>query len=689
MESKQDELVAAALGNLMSSGDLPVVEQRPRKRVRVDADDDDEKKQGNPIEQLTNLRRQIEALVQRAEHLSSNLPTNDSTAIYTAYQETKQKLLLELQQLGEIQQSLSQGQLVNTEELNRVKADLQQQITSLGSILAAMEQQIRDVKNVRQSFGVPDVLSPSSDDMANYYGVYVYDLMRQSALDKLRALEQLTPANWPLNVTTKTDVVAQLLTPTIFAVGQKQNQIQTNYLNLLKSVTEQNVVDNEEKKQFEAEQKIVKSRLNQDGIIAKSYRLALQQLTNDVTITKECQKLITKWIKYPIGALTGDILSGISNIRMFENDVLPVQVQQGQQFEIPKEIKNLNIEAITSRLDEEKRWRLIPTDQKEALRNVALQWAEEGKIEQQGTNPKTRLLRMLRGVASKMGLQILEYSPTLDTVLKTAATNWDNERMTFQMQAACREKSSDQKELQRVVRPQVWRTEILQVARGNKEVGGVHGWFLLDKNNSPNKMYGIVHGRDGRVLVDVTSNFELKTTEIGQTQGVPRVTNEHKQATLDITFVCAQRESKVQLGQAEQIDYSIGGKNPNHLGTLLILWMMASLVDSGYYGIMLEVVGSEIASGGEGWSQGAADSKIASYYHRYFRFQRSASLDFFQPDPSLLAFHPEWNAYEATPTDLDEPLKLEIMYRPYPTVADLADMVSRLVYKVQEYYNFR
>ena len=123
---------------------------------------------------------------------------------------------------------------------------------------------------------------------------------------------------------------------------------------------------------------------------------------------------------------------------------------------------------------------------------------------------------------------------------------------------------------------------------------------------------------------------------------------------------------------------------------------------------MLEVVGTEGGSEEkkirgpqdiqEGVSQGKANSSVAAFYQRQFKFQRTGPLESFSDEPALGYFHPNWNAYTLPKKRLTEAERLQqsqrqqpklvlpVMLRPYPTLPDLADTLARLVHDVQKHY---
>jgi len=208
---------------------------------------------------------------------------------------------------------------------------------------------------------------------------------------------------------------------------------------------------------------------------------------------------------------------------------------------------------------------------------------------------------------------------------------------------------------------------------------------MLDKTGQ--KFMGVIHCRNVNLLPQILTDIHLKTSDVGRQQGVPAISDDILKNTVDITFVCTQRTQVTPLfasSRQEQVtvDYSLRGKRPYNLGNLLILWALVSLLDAGFYGTMLEVVSSRNnARNKEGFSEGPVNTAVAAFYQRYFKFQRSGTLRDFQPGPALAFFHPGWEAYIADP-----PTSLEVMYRPYPTIADLSDMVARLVSLLETYY---
>ncbi len=680
----------------------------PRKRVR------------SADQEINELQSRVDLLVQAADSIEASLDDNDAQAIYGEYQNTKRQLSSSAAQLNQLRNRLetaqrdllavqlqrdqallekgaeSEAKTAANAELEARQRELDQVTQGLNGLRAridtlqrkmdSIQTRLTQTKTLRGLFGVPQEQAVGATTMSNYFGVYTYNEMLGAARKALAQVQQQPLDQRPVFVSAE-DVFDNVVRPALTAVREQEVATQTEYAAQVQSILDEAPEGKDaDQARWVAELAVVKARYEPNGgSIGQAFELALTEARRDPRMLAAEQDLVAQAANFPVGVGTNYVLQGIANTRMFENDILPEQATAGQQESVRPGIGQDTAEFATMRasLDGDKRWRVTSAADKQALLNQALAWADDAKVPP-ARNVKDTLVRMLEGVAAKLGLRFFQYAPTelRSPDLVAAAAQWDAETMTLQMQSACRENPGT-REPQKVIKRKTWNQEMLAVAAGkNRAVPGVIAWLLMERTATPTKLFGIVQGRDARRIPDVTTGFRLETTEVGRSQGVPELSPDTLQQSVDLTFLCAQR-----LRSLNGIDYSINGQSPNQLGTLMVLWFLVNLVDAGYLGAILEVVGK--SGNTEGVSNAPANSAVAAYYHRYFKFQRSDSLQFFAQDPSLLAFHnePEWNAYRAVSTTGKE-LDLEIMYRPYPTVADLRDMIARLVQKVVQYYRF-
>ena len=607
--------------------------------------------------------------------------------MYARYQETKQRLIEYLQQWIKLSGQF-QG---NNEEIRQHVRDateeLKRYINALSDVFNEMQAQVNSYDEIRRKFDINNPLTQK--DMDNYYGVYVYNLMIDAMKKKLNSL---TTANIPNDIFTSSEIITRILIPEAKREHLIQTQLQRAYQNTLEDlIRDVPNEDSEMKWYLLGELKISLNRTTENGIIDTAYDNAIIQFQSFPVVKSKVNDLIESLFNYDYA------LTKIANERMFENDLSPTQINEGATWNIASSVveeakkKNSNFSQQIQNQREhliktDIAWRRLPTLRKKYYIQFAKRWADEKKIPSPISH-SMYLLRLLKGIASKLGLRFFQYAPlTNNNNLQNGieSIRGKSNNIINQIRAAC---ISDTHIIQNnfranvVSNQRVIQPEILTALEGYAEKKqephpSVQGWFLMNDTDKPEKLYGIIHGRKTS-MVDGYPDFSLQTTDIGVQQGVPQVQN--LKNSLDITYVCSQRLKEV-IYFNERVEYAILGKEPRHLGTLMILWMICNAKPKEFDGLMLDVVRSE-NEGKEGFSFGKTDSNVAAYYQRYFKFQRTHDLDQFSVTPSLIVFHPDWKAYQYQGGN-----KNDIMYRPYPTGPDLLDMIARLVYNIKSYY---
>lgn len=393
------------------------------------------------------------------------------------------------------------------------------------------------------------------------------------------------------------------------------------------------------------------------------------------------------------------VLGGVANWRMFENDLTQDQKNNGQKVSylnfaylgvtgtLP--VQTAKRLAAESRLQEEAQaYHDLNEEQTTQLLKDALFWNSMFLQEDQRPG-KFELINALQGIAKRLGLCIMQFAPLdkKDARLTDLMKTLGEEQLLNEMRSACRTNPNEKNSKQFVIEPATWQTQVAQVIFQNVQTSeDVIGYFLVsDPDQLPPEatphFYGFAQGRHSgknAALID----FSLKTTAFGESQGVPKITEELQTTTLDLTFLCAQRSA----------EYPVLTKIGHHLGTLLALYFLVHQLDQGFTGVMLDVVAQGTQDSPEGIPSGQANSDVAVYYHKTFKFQRTNPVKkntrlLYSKSLALLAFHadPDWAAYTLTMNDRKE-RKTNLMYRPYPTVIDLRFMVARLVKKVTQYY---
>lgn len=675
--------------------------------------------------ELRNLNDRISHLIQRTEELDGYLDAlidqgqGDINVIYGQYEESKQLLATQVQNIKALQVQLQQYQRQAAfeqeerrdyaqvadqqiaEEDERQQVDYDNVVRSLSSsvnefedTLNALQVKILGIQQVRQQFNVPQVLTVET--MGNYYGVYIYNKLINTVLQTLNNLQQ---QGQQLPIYSLIDLNVQVIIPALDAQLNVERQKQRDYLTTVNNIlgnrgdekkgeAERDRVDDQ---QWQDQQILVRNRIEGDqNTLNKARELAQIALNTEPRYIRQQERLIQSWVQMPIGIRNGGqyILGGIANARMFENDVAP----EYQQFDprLPVDAQN----EMRLRSQPDLAWKNTPPSVKKRYLDIANQWALEQKLTEviaDQVNPKEQLVRYLRALSGFLGIKIYQYAPRLEADLQQIARGWDVENMTRQMRSSCGRNPNQNNDTQPVIPIDQWKI-ILGHITGDENLGGeekfadgLSGWVVLD-GESKSKFYGILHTGNVARHPGLVENSTLRTTAIGKQQGVPTVQNFEQ--SLDMTFLCTQRSEQVEYkgGFELNINYRLKNKAPHHIGLLLMLWGLVSNIDQDYYGTTLSVVG--INDGyEEGGSWGLADTRVAAFYQRYFKYQRTSGLDTFDTNNSLYYFHPEWNAYSREVNAAAEARpEHQLMYRPYPTVSDLQDMIARLIYLSVQYY---
>jgi hypothetical protein len=644
-----------------------------------DGNDDGADETKNP-EGYQNIVEQLDTLISRAKALlQRNVGESDATQIYQEFQRVKVQLLEKLKRAREAAENGAQIPGVNWD-------DIQSRINELQDILNELGNRLQQSQAIRDRFQVPHFLDTQTD-FSNYYGVYIYNTMMtlvESFKNKFRRN--------PLAIGASTAAKARdlVLASSVTEVADEKKQEQEAYYNLLVELDDET---------YREEIKQVQARFVDGGVIDQAAKVVTDQVSN---MLDSLVPSLADLYSFPVGARAGYYLQREAGERMYENDVADSQnIQVDRRFyEVPPSQQE---EAKTSARNDIV-WRKKDWPVKTGLFDQAITWALENGLERSPVEPtlilKRDLTLALEGILKHLQLVIYQYSPVRNEALGAIMSR--NKDLEDHVRQSCKSVPSDQQ--QRVIpeypqndSPSVW-SQIMRIVRGEQDPHEADiGYVLLKEDGT---YMGIIQCLDGRAnpeLQTAMKRFPLETSDVGRDQGIPRITSmEQYFSSLDITFLCAQR--------LDQAPFLIRDKKPRNLGTLLMLWVLVQQLNAGYQGIRLEVVGQEDAKL-PGKGMGLANTTVAAYYQRYFKFQRTSSLENFATSASLGFFHPGWEGYrisslvqeeEKEPVQkkqkkkqkskkkvVEEP-ELQIMYRPYPTSADLTDMIARLVQQTVE-----
>lgn len=639
-----------------------LLRERTGKQQKRTNESDEIKVMSNSL--LTQLGR-LEAMANNVQVKLFSLKHPDAQSIYQEYLNTKTSFIKEIDRLTKLQKDLEQNGVRNIQQLDRLQQSISERLNILENTFQKIISEIDQIENVRQRFNIPDQID--NKDMSNYYGVYVYNEMLEKGQQTLTSLSAQGESDSKIHSEVKSSIEK---------IRTSELKLQTEYKTLLESLISdlKEAGDEKEVKRWENELQTVKKRTedSKQGIINQAYTLAINQITKSLDERSERKEEVESEVEPEESSIEivpmEDVIEEESKeIEEEKNNpvnyaFIPESVVFTRAFE--SDTPNMD-QTFKLRYTDDLNWKNTSIGEKQVYIKLATVWANENNIRVPNSG-KGKLIALLRGIALKLGLDFFQYAPILDNTLKSSALKWNDNEMTTQMQNACKKNIEDKQ--QSVIRPETWRDEIVNVAKGKEPpTDGVYGWLLMDP--LANKFYGIVHGRDARKISDVV-DFKISNVKKNQALGAPLVRN--IQDTLDITFVCSQRNDR----------YKIDNKKPRHLGTLMILWILASLLNNGFYGVMLQVVGVN-AGDAEGISSGEVDTSVASYYHRYFKFQRTSTLNEYAKNGDIDVFDEQGGG---RPYYIVTGKKEDIMYRPYPTVDELTDMVARLTQKIQTYY---
>jgi hypothetical protein len=702
--------------------DVPgLVPRRVRKRRRTAAgiaiDDEPEQKQGiNPFEPLRQLAGRVKSLITRANDLLGEMnaaPANaDAQAIYGQLQKSKQQLIEQIDKLvqlratlvqvqqdaDEYEQKIGQNILVDPQELNAFSeafdTDFNLLEQAVDTLETQMRQQVQQAQAIRVQFQVPEEMTEQKD-FDNYYGVYIYNVLINACKQVLQTLNVVPPA-----------------VPGIYNAGELFSAIIDNEVALetrkqviyLQSITDlQNNIQQKglqaeyktQLEQWEVEKIAVNQRLSvNNGTLLRCKTLAMEEVKRNQALQIEADKQVGYWQPFEQSL----ILTGVAGTRMFENDILPEQKREQPDVkkEYSKEFNELSVEtknAWGKRAVEDIQWRETSILEKQRYLQVASGWAIEAgypvaSIEEESPAPDV-FARLLEGLLDHLGLRVMKVG---DDALKSISLAWNDNEIYAAMQDSCKDKP--EQKVQFVLETKAWE-EVLEMMRGTRPLAQLGGedviFFVLIGNPPENKYFGLLQVRNSQKVRNSQNVFELQDILGGLKlygnnpwkSGVPQPNAEEK--SLEITFLCTQRSRP---------GYLLRGKPPTvGLGVLLMLYAFWWCYRKDYVSTMLEVVGTVDEKEQEGVSNPPSNSRIAAFYQRQFKYQRTSALNNFSVTPALGYFHPDWQTYVYTrkrrgplqEQSVPKPL-LQIMYRPYPTLPDLADILARLVRDVQEHY---
>lgn len=635
------------------------------------------------FEPLRKYPAKLRQLKQRATTLLDQvrvLPSDaDAQALYAKYQETKQQLVTQIQKIVDLEQKIDQFQLnaegnvsVNAEDLQEFQMGLDEDFQQLEQVVETLEEQlgkqVEDARRLRTQFEIQGDLQTQAD-FDNYYGVYFYNVLVNACKQVLQKKNMLPP---PLpGLYAPQQLFVAIINAEVVQEITKQTTYLRNITDLINNI-QQKGLQNDYKTQldqWETEKTAVEERLEpNNGTLQKCRTLAFQSVQNNRPLQIEAQKQVARW--QPIDRTK--ILTGIVGSRMFENDIM----QNDQKVEFDERVGPQEQKAMMALWKKDIQWRQLPLPEKERFLQLASTWADEGKVEPVDANALQQklFLRLLQGVLSHLGLVI--YEPG-DAKLAEVAQTWNSAAMLAAMKLSC--KSSDEKEkTQKVIRIDPWKKIYSSLKGENMEENYNPGgkiYVMLDQATGQ-KFFGLLQTRNAQDhddLRQILSRVEV-TPNANANNGIPDFN--FAQTCMEMTFLCTQRTA------GNENRYLIRGKDPRQLGVLIMLWAFVQQAGK-FDNTILEVVGT-LPGSAMGFSSGPANTQVAAFYQKYFKYQRASPLSTFATDKALAYFHPNWEGYQLRASA--EETMHQPMLRPYPTWPDLADVLARLVRDVQEYY---
>jgi hypothetical protein len=569
--------------------------------------------------ELNVMKKDVSNLFAQADKLIATLDSSqrETQVIYAAYQTLKLKLIQTLADHARQLQDVHDGYSGDTRALDRTRVSLRDTIISLRgmrdqlqNIIAKIESTVLSFESTRKLFNVDE-----DDLLANYYGVYAYNLMMnaKTGSNSAQTIEQIYTNLQSQNAAYQ-DLVDELPPSDLKRKESKSIQSQINMLDKAKQAVDE----------ISVEENSVDEKGQDYDILAD---VMLSSANHEVAIneTFPAMEIAPQPPEHHADSIHMD---GIANWRMYETDTPNKSVPNG---------------AIGSK---DVAWRKFQWHKKKAAITQIIGQSNY-IVDSAGIPTIDTLKRTLSKLFENMHLTVHQYAPSNSPRKLT-------KNATKQMRMACGQSDNN---LQKVIPLNVWQEQLLNVIEGKfTAVDGTLGWVALDQENN---IHGIIHCRDSKKIQEVFQlAARIKVNNQSAAVKVPAV----RFPVLDITFLCAGKTNMIR-----------------NLGTLLMLHaLVEQFADFKDGGTMLDVVAAEPGSE-EGFSQGKANTDVAAYYLRYFKYQRtflgtalanSTSKGYFAGQPPYIVN-----------TKRNEPLYL--MYRSYPTLVDLSHMVARLCH---DYY---